>query len=497
MVYEELFIESNKLPKPLSKSELYSYLKQYKQGDLSAREKVIIHNIRLVLNQVSKKFANTPYDKKELVSIGIVGLINSVDTFDMDKSIKFATYAIKCINNEILMFLRKGEKNIADQSIYKPIGIAKDGTEKILADILEDDTFDFVSEYEDQITYNEVRKAVYNLPDRDREIILLYFGFIDNHQYTQNEIAEKFQMSRSYVSRLITKIVKRIGIQLQANGVIETVGKIGKKSELSSFKAKTSGKNSPDPKIDDYTTKKSNISKDKRKNEKMSGKKLQTIYEYLKEYTREEIDAMLSKLSDEEMLLIRLRYGDDLENPVSVSTWGEEETNKFYGKLIPKMKRLLSNPDGKRKNQESSKKAIAENLTFGNIQPSNESVEKNSVTSQVITQQEPQKEITKQFTSEIQKDDCLRILELMRNPSFGEMLKTLTPKEAVIICLKLGYIDGKYFTTESIAGFLGVEKEEVIETTKKVLLLYKENINQFIDKAVEVAVAPSLVLKKK
>lgn len=226
-------------------------------------------------------------------------------------------------------------------------------------------------------------------------------------------------------------------------------------------------------------------------------KKLQTIYEYLKEYTREEIDAMLSKLSDEEMLLIRLRYGDDLENPVSVSTFGKEETNKFYGKLIPKMKRLLSNPDGKRKNQESSKKAIAENLTFGNIQPSNESVEKNSVTSQVITQQEPQKEITKQFTSEIQKDDCLRILELMRNPSFGEMLKTLTPKEAVIICLKLGYIDGKYFTTESIAGFLGVEKEEVIETTKKVLLLYKESINQFIDKAVEVAVAPSLVLKKK
>lgn len=455
---EELFIDSNKLPKPLSKPELYSYLKQYKQGDLSAREKVIIHNIRLVLNQVSKKFSDTPYDKKELVSIGIVGLVKSVDTFDIDKNFEFATYAVRCINNEILMFLRKGKKAITDQSIYKPIGIDKNGNEKNLEDILEDNTSDFVSEYEDQITYNEIRKIVYNLPDRDREIILLYFGFVDNHQYTQNEIAEKLQISKSYVSRLLTKIIKKIGIQLQTNGVIEIVGQ-------------------------------TNINEEERKKEKMRVKKLQTIYEYLKEYTREEIDAMLSKLSDEEISLIRLRYGDDLEHPVTSSTWGREETNKFYGKLVPKMKRLLSNPDGKRKKySRKTKKTSKENLTLSNIQTSIESNNKNNVTSQVSTQQS---------TSKIQKDDCLRVLELMRTPSFGEMLKTLTPKEAVIICLKLGYVDDKYFTTESIAGFLGIEQEEVIEITKKVLLLYKDNINQFIDKVVEEAVGPSLVLEKK
>lgn len=114
MNYEELFIES-KLLKPLPKKELYSYLEQCKQGNLKTREQIIIHNIRLVLNQIIKKFANTSYDKKELVSIGIIGLVKSVDTFDLDKKFEFTTYAIRCIDNEILMFLRKAKK----QSLIK------------------------------------------------------------------------------------------------------------------------------------------------------------------------------------------------------------------------------------------------------------------------------------------------------------------------------------------------------------------------------------------
>ena len=109
---------------------------------------------------------------------------------------------------------------------------------------------------------------------------------------------------------------------------------------------------------------------------------------------------------------------------------------------------------------------------------------------------ENSKAILSQTTSKIEKDDYLKILELMRTPSFGEMLKSLTPKEAVIICLKLGYVDGKYFTTESIANFLEIETNEVIETTKNILLVYKENINKFIDKAVEVTTESSLVKKK-
>lgn len=511
MNYEELFIESNKLPKPLSKKELYSYLEQYKQGDLKAREQVIIHNIRLVLNQVSKKFANTRYDKKELVSIGVVGLVKSVDTFDTDKNFEFATYATRCIDNEILMFLRKGKKSAFDQSINTPIGTDKEGNEKKIEDILEDDISDFVSDYEDQITYNEVRKIVYNLPDRDREIILLYFGFIDDHSYTQKEIADKLNITQSYVSKLIIKIVKRIGIQLQDNDVIETVGRPGKKTKNLKSNKLPLQPSSITPAIDIQlqekiefvnqnkdAIEKSSINVEERKFEKMRGKKLQTIYEYLKGYTREEIDAMLSKLTEEEKSLVKLRYGEDLDNPVASSTWGKEETNKFYGSLIPKMKRLLSNPEGKRKKY----KRRTQNVSDTNNRSSILSLEKTKAEEvtqpELISQKvENSKTISPQTTSEIEKDDCLKILELMRTPSFGEMLKSLTPKEAVIICLKLGYVDGKYFTTESVAGFLGIETSEVIETTKKVLLVYKENINQFIDKAVEVATESSLVLKKK
>lgn len=231
MNYEELFIESNKLPEPLSKKELYSYLEQYKQGNLKAREQVIIHNIRLVLNQVIKKFNNTSYKKKELVSIGIVGLVKSVDAFDTDKNFEFSTYAARCIDYEILNFLRKEKKSVFGQSINTPIVTDKEGNEKNIEDILEDDTSNFVSEYENQITYNEIRKVVYNLPNRDREIIFLYFGFIDDHPYTQKEIADKFKISQAQVSRLITRIVKKIGIQLQKNGVIETVGRPSKQTK--------------------------------------------------------------------------------------------------------------------------------------------------------------------------------------------------------------------------------------------------------------------------
>ena len=137
------------------------------------------------MNQIIKKFANTSYDKKELVSIGIIGLVKSVDTFDLDKKFEFTTYAIRCIDNEILMFLRKAKKTAFDQSINTLIVTSKEEDEKRIEDILKDDTADFASDYEEQITYNELRKIVYNLLDRDRKIIQLYFGFIDDHLYTQ------------------------------------------------------------------------------------------------------------------------------------------------------------------------------------------------------------------------------------------------------------------------------------------------------------------------
>ena len=455
---DELFLNINNLPKPLSKTQMYELLDKVKQGDEAAIKMIIEHNIRLVLYEVNNRFKSVEYDKKDLVSIGNVGLMKAVTTFDKSKKVEFTTYATRCIDNEILMFLRKLKKDQKVDSFDKTITHDKEGKELKIEDTISDET-DIVEDYEKNITYKIIREIVKELPDRDREIIMLHFGFYNNEVHTQKEIADMMSISQSYVSRLITKIVKKIGIQLQNCGVIETT----------------------DLKEETY--------------EKMRGKKLQTIYEYLKGYTREEIDAMLNKLTEEEIFLIKLRYGDDLDNPVTSSTWGKEEANKFYGNLIPKMKRLLSNPDGKiniKTTQNISNENNKSSISLKE-QPKVEEVTQPELISQKVEDQSP---TLHQTTSEIEKGDCLKILKLMRTPSFGEMLKSLTPKEAVIICLKLGYVDEKYFTTESIADYLEIETSEVIETTKKVLLVYKENINQFIDKVVEVATEPSLVLKK-
>lgn len=217
---DELFIDGYKLPKPLSKQEVYELLKKIKQGDELAREKFVEHNIRLVLYEVTGRFKSVEYDKKDLVSIGNVGLMKAITTFDTSKKVEFATYATRCIDNEILMFLRKLKKDQNVDSLDRTINHDKDGNELKIEDIIIDET-DIVEEYTDNETHQIIRQIVKDLPDRDREIIMLHFGFYNDKTHTQKEIADMMSISRSYVSRLITKIVKKLGQQLQQKGVIE------------------------------------------------------------------------------------------------------------------------------------------------------------------------------------------------------------------------------------------------------------------------------------
>lgn len=217
---DELFIDGYKLPKPLSKQEVYELLKKIKQGDELAREKFVEHNIRLVLYEVTGRFKSVEYDKKDLVSIGNVGLMKAITTFDTSKKVEFATYATRCIDNEILMFLRKLKKDQNVDSLDRTINHDKDGNELKIEDIIIDET-DIVEEYTDNETHQILRQIVKDLPDRDREIIMLHFGFYNDKTHTQKEIADMMSISRSYVSRLITKIVKKLGQQLQQKGVIE------------------------------------------------------------------------------------------------------------------------------------------------------------------------------------------------------------------------------------------------------------------------------------
>ena len=307
----ELFIDGYRLPQPLIKDELDKLIKEACSGSKEARDKLIIHNIRLVLHEVTNRFRNIDYDKKDLVSIGSIGLVKAVNTYDIKKEVKFATYAVRCIDNEILMFLRKVKHDKNIDSIDKVLFYGKDGSELKLEDILSDDS-DLVIDHENSETYKIIRQLINQLPDRDKEIIMLHFGFYNDRIYTQKEIADKFHISQSYVSRVITKIVNKLGKQLESVRVTELNIK-------------------PKVKLKEKT------------NRKM--KKLQTIYEYFKDYTREQVDEMLIKLSEEERALIILRYGEDLDNPVQLKLT-KEDNYRFYGLLVPKMKRLLANPYG-------------------------------------------------------------------------------------------------------------------------------------------------------
>ncbi len=456
---DELFID--KLPKSLSKDELQILIKQVKDGSKEARDELITHNIRLVLYEINTKFKNVNYDKKDLVSIGNLGLVKAVDTYDLSKKFEFSTYAARCIDNEILMFLRKIKKDsrVNINSLNDIIFDDKDGSEIKLEDQISDDR-DLVEECENAEIYKAIREIVKDLPGIDGEIIRLYFGFYNDKTYTQNEIANKFHLNQVRVSRIIAKNVKQIGEILDSKGLIE------------------------------LRSNKHNLKKESE--EEM--KKLQTIYEYFKEYTKEQVDEMLTKLTEKERELVMIRYGEDLNNPVSTKLT-KEQTDKFYGSLVHKMKRLLSNLTKEIKPRKSRQKEEKIQQVVEQTKVEEDNIVESKPVEELITSTESQEkplEVTSSNNKEMTKEDYINVLELLRTPSFTQMMNSLSVKEAVIISLRLGYIDGKYFSTESISEFLGIEPIEVIETTKKVLLVYKDNINSLIDNLVEIVTEKSL-----
>lgn len=215
----ELFIDIEQLPKQLTKQETKELLEKIKQGDNSAKEKLIVHSIRLVLYEVTNRFKEVQYDKKELVSIGNIGLIKAVQTFDITKKIEFSTYAIRCIDNEIITFLRKLKKIQNIDSLDKT-SLSKCGDEFKIFDLISSKT-DIEKEYIDIETKQIVKKIISDLPKLDKRIIMLRFGFYDGKAYTLSEIAQILSVSKSHVKYLTAKILKKIRHQLQQNGIIE------------------------------------------------------------------------------------------------------------------------------------------------------------------------------------------------------------------------------------------------------------------------------------
>ena len=219
MTTEELFIDGNNLPQPLSKEEQCKLLQEAKLGSVEAKNKLITHNIRLVIYKVIHQFKDVVYDKKDLISIGNIGLIKAFNSFDETKGYEFTTYASKCVENEILMFLRKNKQYHNDDSIDRIIFNDNEGNELRLVDTLSDDN-DFVENIEELETINIIKQLIENLPEREKEAIMMHFGFYNNQIYSQQEIADKMQISQSYISRLIIKTIKKMRVELKKQKII-------------------------------------------------------------------------------------------------------------------------------------------------------------------------------------------------------------------------------------------------------------------------------------
>ncbi len=209
--YNEVFFvgATDKLPPPLSKEEELKYLIRAKAGDEEARNILIEHNLRLVVF-LAKKYENTTYDIEDLVSIGSIGLIKGINTYKIDKNIKLATYASRCISNEILMFLRKNKRKKAEVSLEDALNYDAEGNELHLEDILGTEIDLVPSEYEKQVDKEVLSKEIKELPDRDKEIMTLRYGLNNTKEYTQKEVAEMLGISQSYISRIEKKVVRKL-----------------------------------------------------------------------------------------------------------------------------------------------------------------------------------------------------------------------------------------------------------------------------------------------
>lgn len=210
----------SKLPDPLNQLEFNDYFEKYKSGDENARKIIIWHSMKYVIYH-AKKYSNTFYEEEELIAIGVIGLIKSVDTFDISKKIEFVTYSSRCISNEILLYLRRQQCYNKDISLDTTLYIDKNGNEMKMEDTLYDENVDIVTDYENKETYVNIRKIVESLPKRDKEIVILYFGFVDDTPLTQKQIADILNISESYVSKLLKKILIKLRAQLSAIGIME------------------------------------------------------------------------------------------------------------------------------------------------------------------------------------------------------------------------------------------------------------------------------------
>ena len=200
---------SDTLPPPLTREEEVKVLARLDAGEDDARQTLIEHNLRLVV-YIARRFENTGINIEDLISIGTIGLIKSVNTYRTDKNIKLATYASRCIENEILMYLRKNSSQRGEVSLDEPLNTDWDGNELLLSDVLGTEADTVMRPLEDDVDRQLLAAAIEKLSDREREIIVMRFGLNGGQEQTQKEVADRLGISQSYISRLEKRIIDRL-----------------------------------------------------------------------------------------------------------------------------------------------------------------------------------------------------------------------------------------------------------------------------------------------
>ena len=412
MKYGNLFV-SSEFPERLSNKETLVLFNRMKQGDMEAREELISGNIDLVIQCVNNGFKDVYYDKKELVSIGCLELIKAVDAFDMSRGTVFSMYAFKCIINAINKFLKK-IKNDSCALSFDDLLCDYDDDLSINSENMVLSELDIEEEYIEReygkIELNLLRQSIDCLSEHNREILKFYFGFYNNKRYTCCELAKMMNTSRSQISIIVRNSLKKIKIymQLLENGMDAVIS-----SKIQDAERIESQKKDSKPK--------------KTEKIKATKKRLPTIYELFGNYHKENIDEVISKLSDEDRELLRARYGNDLDNPVSTINY--EQRCKFYGSLVPRIRHLL------------------EKIS------SNENIEKDYISNNSLF-------IKDVLFKELTKNEILTLLNRLRHGDMEAREELITKNIGLVIQrVKNNFMDVCYDKKELVAvGCLGLVK---------------------------------------
>lgn len=477
----------NELNAPLlSEDEEKALLVKIKQGDMEAREKFIESNLRLVVS-VAKKFLGRGVPFLDLVQEGNLGLMKAIDKFDLSYDVRFSTYAVYRIKmfvsraiadqsrnirvpisrqDELYSYMTKIDNlekkfgmNLSIDEISMMLGKSVDKIREL--ESLKNDTVsinalvgkdndtelgEFLStseSIEDEVIDSFLPEQIMDLlkksklSEREKDVLLSRFGIGRSHVWQLKELSKKYGVSKAWIGQ----------VELNA------LEKLRRLKSIEQFSVYMDNPDLALRKLEEFRKK---PEKRERRKTGKRGSLLKSIYEYFDDFSREDVDSVLDDLNEFDKKLVFLRYGEDLDNPVSTTLFGEEETKKFYGALVPRMRKKLY--------------ALQEEA-----KPNN----KNNIKQDVF--------LTESLVTELNRDEYTKLIQILKKPDVIGVMTGLSMKEKIIVSLRLGYVDGKHFSVDAISEFLGLSNHDIIKTSVEFMTKHSDKVDSILNKAMDFA----------